>query len=226
MRKLILPVLTFLGTAVVANTITPPAKLRFNKTLFQRMINTGDQNIMKSFENLPLGTFTEGELSIENVLMSLAQAEGELADFDFDTTFTNELISTHSSNLLFRGQGKVGEEEVHFEAPLDRMAFQFVAADDEFKHEDIVLEIQADKIKVEPEQSANNPAVQAWIKEQLALGVHNVEKKALSGDFETLMTAPLSLIIPLGFTYVAALGAKKVEVSEKFIDYGFNPESF
>jgi len=40
------------------------------------------------------------------------------------------------------------------------------------------------------------------------------------------MKSPLSVIVPMGMVYIASLGAKKTEVGETYIDFGFTPTSF
>jgi hypothetical protein len=56
--------------------------------------------------------------------------------------------------------------------------------------------------------------------------VSSVQKKALSGDVDTLMSCPLSMMIPLGATYLGGFAAKKIQISDNYIDYGFSPDSF
>eukprot|EP00997_Jenningsia_sp_PLL12_P011812 NODE_957_length_1353_cov_34.382669_g796_i0.p3 GENE.NODE_957_length_1353_cov_34.382669_g796_i0~~NODE_957_length_1353_cov_34.382669_g796_i0.p3 ORF type:complete len:98 (-),score=38.39 NODE_957_length_1353_cov_34.382669_g796_i0:516-809(-) len=52
------------------------------------------------------------------------------------------------------------------------------------------------------------------------------EESVMKGDMETLIKAPFSMIVPLGFTYLASLGAKKVDVEDDFVSFGLMPESF
>lgn len=40
------------------------------------------------------------------------------------------------------------------------------------------------------------------------------------------MKAPLSVLGPMGVVYLASLGAKKTEVGDTYIDFGFTPASF
>lgn len=129
MRSLILPVLTFLGTAVVAedSNINPPFKFRANKKLFTAMINSGDHNVVEIFQDLQVGSLSEGDLNLENVSFSMEPTTGELLDFDLDTTFNQESIAVHSDNLSFKGTGKIGEQDITIHAPISRTAIEFLS---------------------------------------------------------------------------------------------------
>jgi len=90
MRNLILPLLTFLGTAnsAIDDNINPPFKFRVNKQLFQAMVNSGDGNVVQLFQDLEVGSLNEGDLNLENVSFSMEPLNGELSDFHLGSTFT------------------------------------------------------------------------------------------------------------------------------------------
>ena len=56
--------------------------------------------------------------------------------------------------------------------------------------------------------------------------IHDYDKRLMSADMDTLLKSPFALMAPFGLTYLAGLGAKKIEIHDDFIDYGLAPKSF
>jgi len=48
----------------------------------------------------------------------------------------------------------------------------------------------------------------------------------MNAEMDTLMDSPIALMAPFGLTYLAGLGAKKIEINDEFVDYGLAPKSF
>lgn len=48
----------------------------------------------------------------------------------------------------------------------------------------------------------------------------------MNTDMETMLNSPIALMAPFGLTYLAGLGAKKIEITDDYIDYGLAPRSF
>jgi len=221
-----LPVLSWIGFAKAEEEVNPPFKFRMNKGLFESIIDSGDHKIVEAFADLQLGEVSSGDIKLENVSCSMAQREGELKDVKFDTLFSNEAISASSGAMKFTGSFKLGEQEVLYEAPIDRIAVEFLSKTDQFEKQDLIGQISAAGITLSPSQGSSEEAIKQALQERLVQVISDYDKSLMGADMETLLKSPIALMAPFGLTYLAGLGAKKIEIMDDYIDYGLSPRSF
>ena len=142
---------------VSAEATTPPFKVRANSELIQKAFHFRDQEVLRVFQGLSL-PLLEGQ-GISGLSFSLQPQTGDLADFDFDLSISNEDVGASSSNVAFTGKGEMGDSDFTFSGPIDSIKMQY-ALGSKFNHEhsydslvfqekSFVLTIDAEKIAVE-----------------------------------------------------------------------------
>lgn len=166
---------------------------------------------------------------MENVSYDLLIADGTASEFNFKTSFDPESISANTDNLKLVGKANVvgSEQVVSFETPIDNLEFSFVLAGSEdaekFKTKDTLLKINPANIKVEGSDSG---AIKDWIAKEVQASAISLQQKAIAGEVDTLTKLPVTMMIPMGATYLAGVGARKIQITDNFIEFGFTPESF
>ena len=69
--------------------------------------------------------------------------------------------------MKFTGSFKLGEQEVLYEAPIDRIAVEFLSMTDQFKKQDLIGQISAAGITLSPSQGGSDEAIKQALQERL-----------------------------------------------------------
>jgi hypothetical protein len=128
--------------------------------------------------------------------------------------------------MKFTGTFKLGEQDVTYEAPIDRIGVEFLSKTDQFEKQDLVGQISAAAIILTPSQGSQDEAIRQALQQRLVQVISDYDKNLMGADMETLLKSPIALMAPFGLTYLAGLGAKKIEIQDGYIDYGLSPRSF
>jgi len=60
------------------------------------------------------------------------------------------VISASTGAMKFTGGFKVGEQELQYDAPIDRFAVEFLSKTDQFEKQDFIGQVSADNIVITP----------------------------------------------------------------------------
>ena len=107
-----------------------PLRVRVNSELIRNVFHKRDQDILKVFQNVDLGTFNLGDANIESFKVSFEPYNGERDQFDYKLSLDqSKFIGIESDNMKILGNGKIvhggNSEDFTIEGPVHDFRVSF-----------------------------------------------------------------------------------------------------
>jgi len=155
--KIISAILFGVSIVTRANTVSPPAKIRFSKSRLTHIFNLRDQEIFKVFTDVAATPEEGSELS--DFTYSMKPLNGALEDFDLDLSLTAENLGAASKNVGFSGKAAFEGKDFTFSGPIKSFEMKY-ALDKKYNHDHkyeawvmqeqpVIIDIQEADLKVE-----------------------------------------------------------------------------
>lgn len=229
---LIISALLLQTSQVRAQATQSPLRIKVSKDALTKVMNMRDQEVFMTFTDKEV---TSGGSEITKITYSLSPAEGDLDDFDFDTSFTKENLGVESTKVKVSGTAVTKDgAEIKFTAPVPLVKLQYELGtkyNEQFKFDALSFNEKEWIFKV---GDVTGEGLSDGAQQEIAAAIEgnvdefklSVEKKDQKETVQNFKNFPMDAVIPMVSLYHVVQFSEIFDVDEKYFTLGFNLNHF